>query len=167
VSDNRASCDIRPGNLRTPWGYIVCSLALIMLAVCRAIICAYLAQTSANWHLFERSGSIVTITGLLLASRRYFEHTVTDLVISRSNDDAGSNSEKILGDILATRRGLTLSAFGTLIWGYGIFLRWWSFGVLALWMAFVIYRAFHDPVLQHRRGDVLPLAKQRTRKGRF
>ncbi|MFM0341351.1 hypothetical protein [Paraburkholderia fungorum] len=140
---------------------------MILLAVSPAIICAYLAQTSANWHLFERSGSIITITGLLFASGRYFEHTVTDLVVSRTKENAGSKSEKILGDILATRRGLTLSAFGTLIWGYGIFLQWWSFGVLALWMAFVIYRAFHDPVLQRRRGDVLALGSQRTPKRRF
>lgn len=165
--DSRASCDIRRGSLPTPWGYIACSLALIVLAVSPAILCAYLAQTSANWHLFERSGSIVTITGLLLASRRYFEHTVTDLVVACSKEEAGFKSDKVLGDILATRRGLTLSAFGTLIWGYGIFLQWWSFGVLALWMAFVIYRAFHDPVLQRRRGDVLPLAWQRTPTRRF
>lgn len=146
------------GTLRTPWGYIARSIALVVLAVSPSVICAYLAQTSAHWSLFERSGSIVTITGLLLASRHYFAYTVTDLIVARTNKGAGFKARKVLGDVLAGRRGLTLSAFGTLIWGWGIFLRWWSFAVLALWMAFVIYRAFRDPVLQRRRDNVLPLA---------
>lgn len=145
------------GTLRTPWGYIARSIALVVLAVFPSIICAYLAQTTAHWSLFERSGSIVTITGLLLASRHYFAYTVTDLVVARTNKGAGFKARKVLGDVLAGRRGLTLSAFGTLIWGWGTFLRWWSFAVLALWMAFVIYRAFRDPVLQRQRDDVLPL----------
>ena len=144
------------GTLRTPWGYIARSIALVVLAVSPSVICAYLAQTSAHWSLFERSGSIVTITGLLLASRHYFAYTVTDLVVARTNKGGGFKARKVLGDVLAARRGLTLSAFGTLIWGWGIFLRWWSFAVLALWMAFVLYRAFRDPVLHRRRDDVLP-----------
>ncbi|AUT64069.1 hypothetical protein [Paraburkholderia terrae] len=144
------------GILRTPWGYIARSIALVVLAVSPSVICAYLAQTSAHWSLFERSGSIVTIIGLLLASRHYFAYTVTDLVVARTNEGAGFKARKVLSDVLAARRGLTLSAFGTLIWGWGIFLRWWSFALLALWMAFVIYRVFRDPVLQRRRDNVLP-----------
>ncbi|CAD6554206.1 hypothetical protein LMG27952_05564 [Paraburkholderia hiiakae] len=140
--------------LRTPWGYIFRSIAMIALAVSPALICAYLAHATARWDLFERSGSVITITGLLLASRRYLEHTVTDLVVARANGDAGFKPHHALSEVLAARRGLTLSAFGTLIWGWGIFLRWWSFGVLALWMAFVVYRAFRDPVLQRSNDDV-------------
>ncbi|MCP3715869.1 hypothetical protein [Paraburkholderia sp. CNPSo 3281] len=142
--------------LRTPWGYIFRGIAMIALAVSPAIICAYLAQASTRWDLFERSGSVITITGLLLASRRYLEHTVTDLVVAHANQAAGFKPHHALSEVLAARRGLTLSAFGTLIWGWGIFLRWWSFGVLALWMAFVVYRAFHDPVLQRSGDDDLP-----------
>ena len=138
--------DLYRGGLQTPWGFIARSFAIIALTVCPAIICAYLAQTSSNWHVFERSGSIVTIIGLLLASRRYIEHTVTDLVTK----DIELKLDKGLSEVVAARCGLTLSAFGTLIWGWGIFLRWWSFGVLALWAAFLIYRAFHDPILQRR-----------------
>ncbi|OAJ61767.1 hypothetical protein A6V36_23765 [Paraburkholderia ginsengiterrae] len=151
-----AKCDTHQGTSRMPWDFIVRSLAIILLTVCPAIICAYLAQTSSNWHLFERSGSIITIIGLLIASRRYIEHTVTDLVVADTKEDAGFKPGKVLSDILDAKRGLTLSAFGTLIWGWGIFLQWWSFGVLALWMAFVIYRAFHDPVLQCLREHVVP-----------
>lgn len=140
--------------LRTPWGYIFRSIAMIALAVSPAIICAYLAQASGRWDLFERSGSVITITGLLLASRRYLEHTVTDLVVAHATGDAGFKPHHALSEVLAARRGLTLSAFGTFIWGWGTFLRWWSFGVLALWMAFVAYRAFRDPVLQRTREDI-------------
>ncbi|WP_233848793.1 hypothetical protein [Paraburkholderia sp. HD33-4] len=142
--------------LRTPWGYIFRSIAMIGLAVSPAIVCAHFAQVSARWDLFERSGSVITITGLLLASRRYLEHTVTELVVAHANADAAFKPHHALSEVLAARRGLTLSAFGTLIWGWGIFLRWWSFGVLALWMAFVVYRAFHDPVLQRSVDDGLP-----------
>lgn len=145
---------LRGGALRTPWGYILRSIAMIALAVSPAIICAHLAQASSRWDLFERSGSVITITGLLLASRRYLEHTVTDLVFARANGDTGFKPHHALSEVLAARRGLTLSAFGTLVWGWGIFLRWWSFGVLALWMAFVVYRAFRDPVLQRSSDDV-------------
>jgi hypothetical protein len=152
-----ATDDVDNGALRAPWGYIVSSIGLVVLAVCPAVICAYLAQTSAHWGLFERSGSIVTIIGLLLASRHYFSYSIPDLVAARTNKGAGFKAGRVLSDALAARRGLTLSAFGTLIWGWGIFLRWWSFAVLALWMAFVIYRIFCDPVLQRRRDDVLPL----------
>ncbi|WP_233888374.1 hypothetical protein [Paraburkholderia flagellata] len=127
---------------------------MIVLAVSPAIICACIAQASGRWDLFERSGSVITITGLLLASRRYLEHTVTDLVVAHANGDASFKPHHALSEVLAARRGLTLSAFGTLIWGWGTFLRWWSFGVLALWMAFVVYRAFRDPVLQRTREDV-------------
>ncbi|MCP3708709.1 hypothetical protein M3I54_17195 [Paraburkholderia sp. CNPSo 3274] len=156
---SKEPCGIHRGAWRTPWGFLVRSFALIVLAVCPSIICACLAQTSASWHLFERSGSIITITGLLLASRRYFDRTVTDLVVAHTNEDAGFKAGEVWGEILDARRGLTLSAFGTLIWGWGIFLRWWSFGVLALWLAFVIYRAFHARVLQRRRDGVFPLSE--------
>jgi hypothetical protein len=139
------------GALQTPWGFIVRSLAIIAITICPAIVCAYLSQTSSNWHMFERSGSIVTIVGLLIASRRYIEHSVTDLV----SEDSKLKLEKAVSDVLAARRGLTLSAFGTLVWGWGLFLRWWSFGFLALWLAFVFYRALRDPVLQ-RRGEGAP-----------
>jgi hypothetical protein len=157
-SDDRAASGLQQRALRTPWDYIARSVSMIVLAVSPALVCAYFAQTSADWHLFERSGSIVTIAGLLLASRRYFEHTVTDLVVAHTREDARFEPTEVLSSILDARRGLTLSAFGTLIWGWGTILRWWSFAVLALWLAFVIYRAFYDPVLQYSGDDVSPVS---------
>jgi hypothetical protein len=154
--DNRVARDLKQRDLRAPWGYIGRSVLMVAFAVCPAIVSAFLAQASADWQFFERSGSITTIIGLLLASRRYFEYRVTDLVDAQTGEHAGFDPGEVLSSILDARRGLTLSAFGTLIWGWGIFLRWWSFVVLALWLAIVLYRAVHDPVLQYRRGDTSP-----------
>jgi hypothetical protein len=138
---------------RAPKGYIGWNIALITLAVCPEIICACIAQTSGHWDLFERSGSITTIIGLLLASRPYVEHTVTDLIIAHAHEDTVFKPGEVFSDIMAAKRGLTLSAFGSLIWGWGLYLRWWSFSLLALWMIFVVYRAKRDPALQHRRDE--------------
>lgn len=155
------------GAPQAPWGFMVRSVSMILLAVCPAILCAYLARSSADWRLFERSGSLVTIAGLLLASRRYFEHRVTELVVAQTRGQAAIEVTESLNRILDARRGLTLSAFGTLIWGWGIYLRWWSFAVLALWLLFVIYRAFYDPVLHHSRGLMLQASQSIHSEGRF
>ena len=146
-------------SISVPWAFIVRSTGMMLLAVLPALIFAYLAHRSSDWHLFERSGSIVTIIGLLLASRRYFALTVTDLMVARTKNDIDITPREALNLILDTRRGFTLSAFGTLIWGWGIYLRWWSFAALVLWLAFVIFRAFFDPVLQNG-GDGAPWVGQ-------
>ncbi|MEX3994083.1 hypothetical protein AB4Y35_25300 [Paraburkholderia sp. EG286A] len=152
---NRELSNLLQEELRVPDSYIVWSVAMIALAVSPAFICACIAHASGHWDLFERSGSVITMIGLLLASRPYFEHTVTDLVIAHADEDAVLKPGEVLSDILAAKRGLTLSAFGSLIWGWGSYLRWWSFSLLAIWMVFVVYRACRDPVLQRRREDVL------------
>lgn len=145
---NRDVSNLHRGALRVPEGYIAWSIAMIALAVCPAIICACIAQASGHWDLFERSGSVLTMIGLLLASRPYFEHTVTDLVIAHADEDAIFKPGEVMSDILAAKRGLTLSAFGSLIWGWGFYLRWWSFSLLVLWMVFVVYRARRDSIVQ-------------------
>jgi hypothetical protein len=151
---NRDVSNLHQGELRAPERYIVRTIAMIALAVSPSIICGCIAQSSGHWDLFERSGSVVAVIGLLLASRPYFEHTVTDLINAHADEDAVFKPGEVLSDILAAKRGLTLSAFGSLIWGWGLYLRWWSFSLLALWMVFVLYRASRDPVLQPRRQDV-------------
>jgi hypothetical protein len=143
------------GELRAPEGYIVWTFAIIVLAVLPAVVFACIAQASKRWDLFERSGSVTTIIGLLLASRPYFEHTITDLVSFHADEHAAFKPRVALSNILAAKRGLTLSAFGSLIWGWGSYLRWWSFSVLAIWMIFMVYWAHRAPVVQHRRENVL------------
>jgi hypothetical protein len=142
------------GDPLAPEGYIVWTFAIIVLAVLPALICACVAQASKRWDLFERSGSVTTIIGLLLASRPYFEYTITDLVTAHADEHAAFKPRVALSNILAAKRGLTLSAFGSLIWGWGTYLRWWSFSVLALWMIFMVYWAHRAPVLRRRREDV-------------
>ncbi|WP_413195077.1 hypothetical protein [Pararobbsia alpina] len=92
---------------------------------------------------------------------------MTELVVAQTRGQAAIEVTESLNRILDARRGLTLSAFGTLIWGWGIYLRWWSFAVLALWLLFVIYRAFYDPVLHHSRGLMLQARQHNHSDARF
>jgi hypothetical protein len=47
-------------------------------------------------------------------------------------------------DIYTQKLGLAISAFGTVIWGWGGYLRWWTFSFLALWAAIAAYDAWRD-----------------------
>ena len=46
--------------------------------------------------------------------------------------------------ILTAKLGLALSAFGTVIWGWGRYLGWWSFGYLVIWASFAVRDARRD-----------------------
>ena len=48
----------------------------ILSAVFPVFLCAWLADRSGRWNLFERAGSITTTIGLVFASGRYVRHTV-------------------------------------------------------------------------------------------
>ena len=52
------------------------------------------------------------------------------------------NVAEILEDIFTAKLGLALSAFGTIIWGWGTYLGWWSFTYLPVWALFAA-RDFH------------------------
>lgn len=113
-------------------------LAAAILAVCPVIACAFLARNSGRWDLFERSGSITTTIGLILASRPYVKFSALELAVLQANRHVKSNTTEVLEEVSTTKLGLALSAFGTVIWGWGQYLRWWSFGYLAVWALFVI-----------------------------
>jgi hypothetical protein len=51
-------------------------LVAILSAVFPVFLCAWLADRSGRWDLFERAGSITTTIGLVFASGRYVRHTV-------------------------------------------------------------------------------------------
>ena len=40
---------------------------------------------------------------------------------------------ELLEDIYTAKLGLAVSAFGTIIWGWGKYLGWWSFSYLVVW----------------------------------
>lgn len=114
--------------------YRVRRVAAIFLAISPPIACAFLASELGRWDLFERSGCITTAIGLLLASRRYIRYSVLELAVLQAQPK--SNVAEILEDIFTAKLGLALSAFGTLIWGWGKYLGWASFTYLMVWALF-------------------------------
>lgn len=142
-SKDRASY-LELAGLRAPSVYIVRSAVAIVLAVCPSLVCASLAENSGRWELFERSGSIITAIGLMLASRRYIRYGVLELTTLRANNGPEPNVGEILEDILTAKLGLALSALGTVIWGWGEYLGWWSFSYLVVWTVFAVRSARRD-----------------------
>ncbi|HZR37691.1 MAG TPA: hypothetical protein VFA75_20130 [Nevskia sp.] len=104
----------------------------IGLAVCPALVSAVLAQSLDRWELFERAGSITTAIGLLLASRRHIRYGVLELATLQTRKPQLDVAE-ITDDIHSAKLGLALSAFGTIVWGWGVYLGWWSFSCLLIW----------------------------------
>lgn len=62
----------------------------------------------------------------------------------RANNQIESEIGEVLEDIFTTKLGLALSAFGTIIWGWGQYLGWWSFSYLVVWALFAIRDALRD-----------------------
>ena len=105
--------------LRSPRAYRARRVAAIILAVSPPLICAWFATGPDRWDLFERSGSLTSAVGLLLASRRYLGHGVLELAILRITNESRSSMVELLEDIHTAKLGLGLSAFGTIISGMG------------------------------------------------
>ena len=119
-------------------------IVVVISMILPAIVCAFLASYSGRWDLFERFGSIITAVGLLVASRRYVQFGVAELAMLQADNQAKPDSVEVLSDILNVKRGLALSAFGTVIWGWGEYLRWWSFVFLVIWALIAIRDARRD-----------------------
>jgi len=126
--------------------------AALILGISPPIICALLTKAPDGWDLFERSGSITTAVGLLLASRRYIQHGVLELAMLNLTDALRSDSIELLEDIVTSKLGLALSAFGTVVWGWGKYLGWWSFSYLAIWALFALRDAYRDSARVRRAG---------------
>ncbi len=123
--------------------YRVRRVAAIVVATCPPIIYACLAKHSGRWDLFERSGAITTAIGLALASRRYIEFGVHELAMQQAHDPKREVGE-IVEDVFTAKLGLALSAFGTIIWGWGQYLGWWSFSCLVVWALVAVRDARRD-----------------------
>lgn len=118
-------------------------VAAIVVAICPPIIFAWLARNSGRWDLFERSCAITTAIGLALASRRYIEYGVHELAMLQAQDPQPDVAE-IVEDVFTAKLGFALSAFGTIIWGWGQYLGWWSFSGLLVWALFAARDARRD-----------------------
>jgi hypothetical protein len=128
-------------------------LIAVIVAISPPAVFAWLAEGTGRWELFERSGSITAAIGLLLASRRYVRHGVLELTMLHVNDELKSNIAEVLEDIVTGKLGLALSAFGSIIWGWGTYLGWWCFMYLAVWVIFVVRDGHRDVIhLRSRPG---------------
>jgi len=128
------------------------------LALGPAIGCAWFAEHTGRWDLFERTGSITAAVGLALASRRYLQHGISELASLHAEKASNLNAED---DIHSTKLGLALSAFGMVISGWGRYLGWWSFLFAALWAIL----AFRDLRRDMRHARVRRLSAARRDAG--
>ncbi|MBV8613456.1 MAG: hypothetical protein JOY66_06740 [Acetobacteraceae bacterium] len=119
----------------------------VILGICPPFICAWLAEGNGRWDLFERSGSITTSVGLLLASRPYIQHSIHELVVLHMKGELPSEFQE---DVFSGKFGLALSAVGTVIWGWGAYLGWWSFGSLVFWAVLGLRDARRDFIIKTR-----------------
>ena len=120
------------------------SAPAVMLGLTPPLVFACLAQASGDWRLFERSGSITTAIGLLVASRPYIRHSIVELALPRSEGEPGADVAAVIEEILTAKVGLALSGFGTVVWGWGAYCGWWSFAYLLAWIFFALRDAHRD-----------------------
>jgi hypothetical protein len=128
----------------TPRAYHARRAAAVFIAISPPVVCALFAGGPDRWDLFERSGSVTTAIGLLLASRRYLQPGIYEAAMTSHQSTTKLNMTELLEDIYTQKLGLAISAFGTVIWGWGGYLRWWTFSFLALWAAIAAYDAWRD-----------------------
>jgi hypothetical protein len=126
-------------------------VVVVMLGLCPPLLGGWFAQNSGNWDLFERCGSLTAAIGLLVASRRYFQYGVLELAMLRMDDEPKSEMAQSLDDVLTGKTGLALSAFGTIVWGWGEYLGWWSFSYLLVWAWFAFRDIYWDSIRLKKR----------------
>lgn len=143
-SDKPPAGYLGAAGLWPPSAYRVRIVVTGFLALCPPAVCALIAENSGRWELFERSGSITAAIGLVVASRRYIRHSIFELAALRTKSDPNPELGEVLRDIYTAKVGLALSAFGTVIWGWGKYLGWWSFSFLAVWAALAVRDARRD-----------------------
>jgi hypothetical protein len=146
-------------HFRSPGAYRARGVVAIILAVSPPLICAWFATGPDPWALFERSGSLTSAVGLLLASRQYLEHGVVELA-TLLNDESRSSMLKHVENIYTAKLGLALSAFGMVISGWGKYLGWWSFSYLVVWAAIVAFDTWRDFVLLRDTPIGVPPAEE-------
>jgi len=126
-------------------------VVVVMLGLCPPLLGGWFAQSSGNWDLFERSGSLTAAIGLVVASRRYFQYGVLEMATLRADGEPKSQMAELLEDVLTAKTGLALSAFGTIVWGWGRYLGWWSFTYLLVW-AWFAFRDIHRDSIRLKKS---------------
>lgn len=102
---------------------------LILLAIGAVCLSIEVSYTTRNWDWFARSGSIVTMVGIILSVKPILRMGIGKYIQEQNTQDNGSISGDTHKEILEDRQlkldvwGLYIGNFmtvvGTLIWGYG------------------------------------------------
>ena len=121
-------------------------LVVVVFGLCPPLLGGWFAQSSGNWDLFERSGSMTVAIGLVVASRRYFQFGVYELAMLRADAELKSEMAELLEDVLTAKTGLALSAFGTMVSAWGKYLGWGSFSYLLVWAWFAFRDIYRDSI---------------------
>ena len=110
------------------------------------------ADKTGEWNLFERVGSLMTSIGLALCSRRSIRLGSAELLrMDYLGDDAPKRSDDGLRlDVMASKAGFSLSVIGTLLWGWGSYLKWWSFSLLLIWLCVLLRGQWRDTAAAKR-----------------
>ena len=124
------------------------------LAVLPPLVCALFVNVPDQWSLFERSGSLTAAIGLLLASRQYLKPGNLEVAVLNRAKSANSNLVELVEETRCHKLGLAVSAFGSIVMGWGSYLRWWTFSYFLVWAAIATYDAWRD--LARLRGSGLP-----------
>jgi hypothetical protein len=118
----------------------------IIVAFGPPVITACLVGNPNRWEWFARSGSATAAVGLFWASRHYVSHSVYELARLRTDPKRQTDDTQLVHEISTAKLGLAMSAFGTIISGWGQYLGWWSFSFLIVWALFVARDAYRDLV---------------------
>ena len=139
-------------------------LAAAVLAISPPFVFALLAEARAAGTCSSVRGPSLQPSAFSLASRRYIQHGALELTMLRVNDALKSDTAEVLEDVVTGKLGLALSAFGSIIWGWGAYLGWWCFAFMAIWVIGVLRDAHRDsrtsaPSYIARCGDDMPDVK--------
>jgi hypothetical protein len=79
---------------------------------------------TGDWHWFARSGSLVTVGGLIMSSRAVlrksiFDDTFIELGLTDEHQIEERERRNRDRDLAFSKIGLAYVFFGTIIWGYG------------------------------------------------
>lgn len=101
----------------------------LFIGTCAASLSFLYSYITQNWGWFSRSGSIVTMVGIILTGRPVFRMGVKKYIESQNIIDCGSilentdeekeENKQLKLDVLGLYIGSFTTIFGTLIWGYG------------------------------------------------
>ena len=126
--------------------------AAIVMAVSPPLLSACFFKGPHRWELFERSGSLTTVVGFLLATRRYLQPGIRELAARQRSDPSRSEMVELVEEVRTAKLGLAISAFGTVVWGWGAYLGWWTFSYLGAWAVIALLDVRRDLIRQRNQA---------------